>query len=183
MKGLSIIIIATLVVLSNCNFDEGPRGSRGDDGLDGIDGVNGDESFVFEYEFSFIAPDYSQLLLLPDDFTMLDSDVALVYFLWELEEDGTEVWRALPSTLYLNEGVLAYNFDFTKFDVSVFLDGTVNFNELGAIHTDNWIARVVVVPGQFTGRSGVDYKSYDAVKEHFNLSESKLAHKAYQKRL
>ena len=177
MKKIYTLLLLTGIGLSGCYYDEGTRGPRG---IDGIDGIDGEESFVFEYELTFTAPDYSVLLNLPNTFTMLDSDVALVYFLWEVTDDGVEVWRALPQTLYFSDGTLVYNYDFTKFDVSVFLDGTVNFNGLGAIDTDNWIARVVVVPGQFAGR--IDYSDYNAVKKHFNLSPSKLATKNYQKR-
>ncbi|MEP1033513.1 hypothetical protein [Ekhidna sp.] len=180
MKRLYILLALVTLGLSGCYYGEDTRGPRGYDGRDGIDGVDGEESYVFEYEFSFTAPDYSVLLNLPNDFTMYDSDVALVYFLWEVTEDGTEVWRALPQTLYFSDGVLMYNYDFTKYDVSVFLDGTVNLDGLGANTTDNWIARVVVVPGQFSGR--IDYSDYEVVKEYFELSPSKLATNNYQKR-
>lgn len=180
MKKLYILLSIMMLAISGCYYDEGNRGPRGYDGRDGIDGVDGEESYVFEYEFSFTAPDYSVLLNLPNDFTMYDSDVALVYFLWEVTEDGTEVWRSLPQTLYFSDGTLVYNYDFTKFDVSVFLDGTVNLDGLGANTTDNWIARVVVVPAQFAGR--IDYSNYQAVKDYFGLSASKLATKNYQSR-
>ncbi|WP_370087480.1 hypothetical protein [Ekhidna sp.] len=180
MKGLNTLLIFCLIGLSGCYFGDGPRGPRGYDGRDGIDGANGEESYVFEYEFSFTAPDYSQLLLLPDDFTMFDSDAMLVYFLWEVTEDDIEVWRALPQTLYFEDGALSYNYDYTKLDARVFLDGTVNLDGLGAAYTDNWIARVVVVPAQFSGR--IDYSDYEAVKAYFNLSDSKLATQAYAKK-
>lgn len=179
MKGLYTLLIFSSIALSGCYFGDGPRGPRGYDGRDGIDGVDGEESYVFEYEFSFTAPDYSQLLLLPNDFAMLDSDVMLVYFLWGVE-DGVEIWRALPQTLYFTDGLLEYNYDFTKFDARVFLDGTVNLDGLGADLTDNWIARVVVVPAQFHGR--IDYSDYNAVKEFFDLSDSKLVTDDYVNR-
>jgi len=150
-------------------------GCDSDDGVPGPPGADGEESYVFEYEFSFIAPEYSVLLNLPNNFTMLDSDVMLVYLLWEIMDDGTEIWRLLPQTLYLTDGIVSYNYDFTKFDASVFMDGTVDLDGLGANFTDNWIARVVVVPGQFTGRSTIDYSDYDAVKELYGLSDSTLA--------
>lgn len=178
MKRLNILLIMIGIILASCH--SGPPGPQGRPGLDGLDGFNGEESFVFEYEFSFTAPDYSQLLLLPEDFEMLDSDVMLAYFLWEVTENGTEVWRALPQTLYFDDGMLAYNYDFTKFDASVFLDGTVNLDGLGANLTDNWIARVVVVPGQFSGR--IDYSDYESVKAYFDLSDSKLASNEYVNR-
>ena len=182
MKKAYIFYLAVLLSLSSCYLGDGPRGPSGYDGRDGIDGIDGEESYVFEYEFSFTAPDYSQLLLLPDHFTMLDSDVALVYFLWEVTDDGLEVWRALPQTFHFDDGALVYNYDFTKFDISVFLDGNTNFDNLGAVYTDNWIARVVVVPGQFSGRSQIDYSNYNEVKQHFKLSDSKLANQTYLKK-
>ena len=179
MKKLYILFLLTGMVSISCN--ESYPGPPGRDGLDGIDGLNGQESFVFEYEFSFTAPDYSVLLNLPEDFVMLDSDVMLVYFLWDVE-DGVEIWRALPQQLYFTDGILAYNFDHTKFDTNVFLDGTVNLDGLGSVHTDNWIARVVVVPGQFNGRTSLDLSDYDQVKEFFDLSPSQFATEGYMQR-
>ena len=176
-----IYLLFTLVIfLFSC--EEGPQGPPGRDGFDGLNGLDGEESFVFEYEFSFNAPEYSVLLELPGTFTMLDSDVMLVYLLWEVANDGTEIWRALPQSLYFNDGILEYNYDFTKFDANIFLDGTVNLDGLSADFTDNWIARLVVVPGQFAGRSTIDYDDYDQVKAYYDLSPSRLATKAYPKR-
>ncbi len=174
MKKLYTLLLVGALLTTSCG--EGPVGPPG---RDGIDGLNGEESFVFEYEFSFIAPDYSVILDLPSDFTMLQSDVMLVYLLWEVTEEGVEIWRALPQTLYLADGLLEYNYDFTLFDASLFLDGTINLNSLGADFTDNWIARVVVVPGQFSGRTTLDYSDYNQVKEYYDLSPSKLATATY----
>jgi len=182
MKRIYVYLFPLLLGLTSCYFEDGPRGPRGYDGHDGIDGIDGEESYVFEYEFSFTSPDYSQLLLLPDHFNMLDSDVMLVYFLWEVTDDGVEVWRALPQTLHFLDGALVYNYDFTKYDASVFLDGSVNFDALGAAYTDNWIARIVVVPAQFGGRNDINLSNYDEVKELLELSDSKLATKNYTKR-
>lgn len=178
MKKLYMLLVLSGILLIGCETPV--PGPQGRDGIDGIDGLNGEESFVFEYEFSFTAPEYSALLELPNTFNMLDSDVMLVYFLWEFAEDDTEIWRALPQSLFFEDGILHYNYDFTKFDATVFLDGTVNLNGLGADYTDNWIARIVVIPGQFSGR--IDYSDYDAIKEAFDLSDSKLASRDYTKR-
>lgn len=182
MKKLkNLICIATILILG-CEGPPGYDGLPGRDGQDGIDGTNGEESFVFEYEFDFTGPDYEVLLNLPDNFTMLDSDVMLVYLLWKVE-DNLEVWRAVPQTLYLAEGILHYNYDFTKFDAKIFLDGTVDLDALGSAYTDAFVARVVVVPGQFTdGRMAIDYSDYNQVKAYFNLSPSKLATDDYTSR-
>ncbi|GAB4231296.1 MAG: hypothetical protein Tsb0034_03560 [Ekhidna sp.] len=180
MNAMKKLLSALLIIPALFFGCEGPPGVPGRDGLDGL---NGEESFVFEYEFSFTAPDYSVLLNLPEDFTMLDSDVMLVYLLWEVTNDGTEVWRSLAQTLYLNDGVLSYNYDFSLFDASIFLDGTINLNTLGADFTDNWIARVVVVPAQYAnGRTSIDFNNYDEVKAFYDLSPSALAKKGYIRR-
>lgn len=180
MKNLYLLLLSGIVLLG-CEVTSGPQGIPGRDGFDGLDGVNGEESFVFEYELSFTAPEYNVLMELPSDFALLDSDVMLIYFLWEIDGE-LEIWRALPQTLFFQEGILQYNFDFTKFDATVFLDGTINLDILGADYTDNWIARIVVVPGQFGGRTDIDFSNYNQVKELFNLSPSKLATDKYQTR-
>jgi len=171
------------IVLFACEGPQGIPGDDGFDGLDGIDGFDGEESFVFEYELSFTAPDYSAFLELPSDFTMLDSDVMLAYLLWEVLDDGTEVWRAIPQSLFFTDGILHYNYDFTQFDATIFLDGTVSLDGLGANYTDNWIARLVVVPGQFTnGRSTVNLSDYNEVKEYFELPSSTSVYDEYVSR-
>ena len=183
MKKLSLVLLTLGLVFVSC--EEGPRGPAGRDGfdgLDGLDGLDGEESFVFEYNLDFTAPEYSALLELPSTFNMLDSDVMLAFLLWEVAEDGTEIWRALPQTLYFEDGILEYNYDFTRFDASIFLDGTVNLDGLNSDYTDNWVARLVVVPGQFAGRSTLDHSDYNQVKEYYDLPPSKLATPAYTKR-
>lgn len=186
MKKLYTLMLLIGLGLTGCFFDEGPpgpRGADGYDGYDGVDGIDGEESYVFEYELSFTAPDYNVLLNLPSNFNMLESDVILVFFLWEIDEDGTEIWRSLPQTLYFVDGLLEYNYDFTRYDASVFLDGTIPLDELGAMYTDNWIARLVVVPGQFAnGRTSIDHSDYNAVKSFYNLPDSRLAKSNYVKR-
>ena len=180
MRKHYIYIIPMIIAMIGC--EQNIVGPPGRDGLDGLDGLDGEEAFVFEYEFDFTFPEYSVLLDLPSDFTMLDSDVMLAYLLWDVAEDGTEVWRALPQSLYFQDGILEYNYDFTKFDASIFLDGTVNLDGLGADLTDGWIARLVVVPGQFSGRTVIDYNDYNQVKELYKLPSSKLVSKDYPKR-
>lgn len=176
----SILILLPLLI-TGCYVESegppGPRGFDGRDGLDGLDGKDGQEAFVFEYEFSFNRNDYRELLLFPDDFQALDSDVVLVYLLWEVDDNDNEIWRLLPQTLFTSNGLLQYNFDFTKFDASVFIETEFNPDLLGSSYLNDWIARVVVVPGNFTGR--VDYNDYNAVKEQFDLKELKLDTSGY----
>ena len=172
---LSILILIPILI-QGCYVETegppGPSGFNGQDGRDGQDGENGLEAFVFEYEFTFNRTDYREILSLPDDFQMLESDVALVYFLWEVDDNDNEIWRLLPQNIFTPEGLLQYNFDFTRVDASVFLDAEFNLDNLGPSYLDDWIARVVVVPGNFNGR--MDFTDYNAVKEAFDLKDIEL---------
>ncbi len=173
-----------LFIAASCNI-EGVEGPPGIPGRDGLDGLDGEEAYVFEYTADFRAPDYSALFELPGDFTMLESDVALVYLLWEVLEDGTEIWRPLPMSLFTADGLLQYSFDHSIFDVSVFLDAEFPLGFLGPDLTDAWIVRVVIVPGLFgtNGRyiSPVNYEDYSAVQEHYKLSPTGMASPGYKK--
>ncbi len=172
MKKLIYSAFALILLFAqSCVGPEGPPGPQGFDGFDGADGADGQEAFVFEYVLDFETPDYSVLLEYPNGFTALDSDVVLVYMLWDKDGD-TEIWRMLPQSMITEFGFLQYNFDFTKFDTRLFLDADFNLDNLGSQFLDNWLARVVVVPGQFTGR--MDYSDYNAVKEMFNLPDKEI---------
>ena len=166
--------IFTLLIISgiliSCEGPIGPPGPTGQDGLDGLDGLNGEEAYTFEFTADFISPDFSVLYEFPSSFTMLDSDVALVYALWG-EEDGLEIWRQLPQSIFTVDGLLQYNFDFTVVDVSVFMEADFDMDVLGANYTDDWLFRVVVIPAQFqNGRMANDFADYYEVVERFGLT-------------
>ena len=153
---------------------QGPAGPQGPVGAQGPQGPAGESAFVFEWEnVDFTAPEYEVILPYPDNFDGLASDVALVYFLWDNYEtnDGevVEVWRQIPQTILTDDGALQYNYDFSMYDVRLFMDAEFPLDILGAIDTDDWIVRVVVVPGDFWDSGRVDFSDYDKVKEHFNL--------------
>jgi hypothetical protein len=175
---INILIIAMITVVSSCTSDNvGPAGPMGPQGNDGLKGEKGDSGFVFEYEqINFTAPDYEAFLPFPDDFQSLSSDVALVYLLWDVVEvDGvdTEVWRQIPQTILTNEGTLQYNFDFSLVDVRLFMDASFDMALLGAMDTDDWFARVVIVPGDFwsSGRLKSGEIQYNDLKEMLGLPE------------
>ena len=150
----------------------GPPGPQGLDGFDGRDGLDGEEAYVFEFvEVNFIAPDYSALLSLPNNFTALETDMVLVDLLWG-DDNGEDIWRLLPQTLITDFGLLQYNFDFTRFDAVAFLDADFPLSQLGADFTDNWVARVVVVPGQWGGRVDVDHSNYEEVIKYYGIEST-----------
>jgi len=178
MKRFTNLIIITIGLLAyGCIGDEGPQGPIGPEGPEGPQGPAGESGFVFEFEdINFTSPDYEVFLTYPNDFEGLDSDVALVYLLWGVENvDGVdlEIWRPLPQTIIDARGTLVYNFDLSKNDVRLFLEATYNLDDLQAIDTDNWIARVVVVPGDFWASSRIQdlLFEYNDLKEALNLPD------------
>lgn len=182
MKALITLIMAlSLVIGTSCTEEyyvvEDPV--AGPVGPQGPAGVDAENAFVFEYtNIDFTAPDYEVFVSLPDDFEPYASDVALVYFLWDTYQtnDGevVEVWRELEQTILTDDGVLQYNFDFSMYDLRLFMDATFPLDLLGAIDTDDWIARVVIVPGDFWNSGRVDLSTYDQVKEAFHIDDSKI---------
>lgn len=168
------ISLITLFSLSGCYIQDadldGPRGPQGPQGEPGESG------YVFEFEnVDFTAPDYDVILSYPSDFEPLNSDVAVVYLLWDIQEiDGedVEIWRVIPQTVLTDHGTLQYNYDFTKYDVRLFLEADFELNLLTAIDTDEWVVRVVVIPGNFwnTG-SRLNFSDYYEVKEMLGLPD------------
>ncbi len=183
VKALIIVMVA---VLSSCISDEvGPAGPMGPQGNDG---PKGDSGFVFEFEqINFTGPEYEVFLPFPDDFESLSSDVALVYLLWDVVEvDGvdTEIWRQIPQTIITNEGMLQYNFDFSIADVRLFMDAEFDLALLGAIDTDDWVARVVIVPGDFwsSARLTSGDIQYNDLEEMLGLPELTVPNSVIKRR-
>ena len=94
--------------------------------------------------------------------------MTLVYILWET--DGKEIWRLLPQSVFFDDAVLQYNFDFTDVDVRIFLEGNVDFGTLDASWLQDQVFRVVVVPADNVGR--LDYSDYEGVTRMLKLEDS-----------
>lgn len=177
MKSLATLFgLGLMLTFSSCFIGDdgpvGPQGPRGFDGVDGLDGLDGEEAFVFDFEgVSFTGPEYEVVIPYADDFVALDSDVTLVYFLWPEEGTEEDVWRALPQTIFTEDGLLQYNYNFTIFDVKLFLDANYSLDLLQAIDTDNWVVRIVVVPGQYWSGGRKEYPTYEQVKELYKLDD------------
>jgi hypothetical protein len=92
--------------------------------------------------------------------------VVLVYILWEVANVNgkqTDVWRLLPQTVLLDDGILQYNFDYTVADVKIFLEGTTNFNNLLPAETNNQVFRIAVLPADFIAKKSVDINDFNSL--------------------
>ncbi len=174
MKRYTVALLFFLFGVMACetSYVEGPPGPQGPQGPAGQDGSEG---YTFEYVINFEAPDYQVFLPFPDNFHMLSSDVVLVYLLWgqqDVNGETLDIWRALPQTRLTDQGTLLYNFDFTKTDVSLFMESDFPKSTLGPDYLSDWVVRIVVVPAQFAnGRTALDLKDYHAVVKTFGLSD------------
>lgn len=176
---LSTLCLGMLLTFGACtiNGSDGPIGPQGPQGPQGVSGEPGESGFVMEWnEIDFTGSnDYSVVLAFSDfDFKALESDVAIVFLKWgedEVDGETVEIWRQIPQTLLTDKGILQYNYDFTIFDARLFMDANFDLNTLTADDTDNWIARVVVVPGDFLnagGRKATSY-TYEELEEKLGL--------------
>lgn len=176
MKKFSFLsIISLVVILASC---EGPAGPPGPPGFDGQDGIN-ILGKVLEIEGTFTAEDnYTLIFDFPQDVEVFESDIVLVYILWEQIEDNGEffdVWRLLPQTRLLDQGILQYNFDHTFFDVTIFLEGDFDFSTLGPADTDNQIFRIAIMPAEFGLDETFDPTNMDAVLDKLKISEDLIS--------
>jgi hypothetical protein len=157
---LSLITVFTLLFTA-CEGDPGPPGPPGPRGFDG------ESAPAIEVTRSFNAPNYDAEVIF--DFEVFSSEVALVYLRWEVLDNGVEIWRLIPQTIIFEDGNdLVYNFDFTQFDVRLFLEGS-DLNNLDPIWTQNQRFRIVVIPTTDYGR--VDLSDIDAVMEMYGITE------------
>jgi len=144
MKKLTtmILVLASAFILS-C---EGPMGPPGEDGTDLL-------GTIFELEGDFQPSNEYQLFFdFPNNFEIYDTDVVLVYILWDVVNvngKNTDVWRLLPQTIVLDEGVIQYNFDYTVNDVRIFLEATIPFSDLLPAETQDQVFRIAVLPADF----------------------------------
>ena len=104
----------------------------------------------------------------------------LIYILFDQTTDNfgnpLNIWRLLPQTLYSDFGEYQYNYDATRFDARIFLDGPAltNFAFLGPADLNDQIFRVVILPVDFANDPTLDITDYNSVMELGGLDESDI---------
>lgn len=182
MKKITLVLsaIATLLMVS-CSVN-GLDGRDGFDGLDGRDGIDGQDGInilgkVIDIEGDFTPQDdYSIFFEFPQTIEVFETDVVLVYILFDQTEDSNgeavDVWRLLPQTIILDQGLLQYNYDHTFLDVNIFLDANFDLATLMPGDTDNQVFRIAVLPAESTGKSNVDRTNINSVMSSLGVSET-----------
>ncbi|MGB5188565.1 collagen-like protein [Robiginitalea sp.] len=173
------VIIAFISLLS-CEGPAGPPGPPGFDGFDGQDGVN-ILGTVYDIVGDFTpSNDYSLFSVFAEDvpgLEVFETDVVLVYILWDQIDDPTgpiDIWRLLPQTLLLQQGILQYNYDFTFEDVSIFLESDFNLGFLGPGDTNNQVFRIAILPADGAGKRNLDTSNIQEVMEYLQVTEANI---------
>jgi len=170
-KSIGIFSIFAVILFTACE-EQGPPGPPGMDGVSFL-------GKIFEIEGDFTSQNNYELFYeFPSDFEIYDTDIVMVYILWELvdgSDGGTvDVWRPLPQTIVLNEGILQYNFDYTFADVRIFLDGDIDFSTLLPAEKDGQVFRIAVFPAEFAENNFVDVNNLNSVMEYFGMDSNSV---------
>jgi hypothetical protein len=174
MRNLTLIFgLAVVLAFQACEGPEGlpglqgPPGPQGPQGQQGAPGVN-IVATTYEATVDFTATNkWEAFLEFPEE--LVESDVVLTYILWDVVQ-GRKIWRAVPQTVFFPEGPLVYNFDFTRSDIRLFLEGTIDLKTLDAVWTKSQVFRIVVVPSDFP-KGRIDWTNYDAVTKMFGITD------------
>ena len=158
-----MLLLMTVVLFSACN-DEGDDYYSYD--LLGT---------VFETTGTFSSSnDYTLYFEFPSSFEVYDGDVVMVYILWEQTSSGDDVWRPLPQSVFLTDGSFQYNFDYTLYDVQIYVEANFDRSELASADLQNQTFRIAVIPADLYKSGTVDIRDYNAVMKASRLSSDKL---------
>jgi hypothetical protein len=178
MKNRLFTLFAMALVFSSCEGPVGPPGFDGRDGIDGLDGVN-ILGQVYDITGNFSASnDYSLFSVFAQDapaVEVFETDIVLVYILWDqIDAAGgpIDIWRLLPQTRLLDQGILQYNYDFTFEDVSVFLESDFNLATLLPGDLNNQTFRIAIIPADGAGK--VDVKNMQSVLDYLNVNSQSI---------
>ena len=167
MKKITLFLaFIGMITLNSCTVNDTPPAH--------VQQINNNYvSEVFEVTTSF-GPNNNYSRLVTFTPPIYSSDMVLVYHLYDVV-NGDDVWRIMPQTYYFDNGVeLDYNFDFTKYDVNLFLDSNDNLNNFSSAWTQNQTFRLVVVPGSFKMSNKGNFTDYNATIEMLGYKDSKI---------
>ncbi len=166
MKKTYTLILLALILVA-CEGSVGPPGPPGPAGDDGL-GLLGQ---VFEVVADLNAgTNFEYFVEIPQEMEVFESDVVMVYRLMGVFE-GSDIWEPLPQTIFRNSGILLYGFDYTLFDVRLFLDGTADIGRLDQDDTDGLIYRIAIIPADFA--KDIDVKKMSKVMEVLKIKDVK----------
>jgi hypothetical protein len=163
-KIITILAVIGLLSLQGCEGPPGPPGVPGEDGL---------IAEVFELRNINFVNDPTDGYIIYQKLTpvIYDSDVILIYRLSGTINSSTPIWQQIPRTLFLPQGELDYDFDFSKEDFTIYAGGTYNIAATPQ-YINNQTFRIVIVPGSFSAT--VNTSNYAEVMSALNFKENQI---------
>ena len=167
MKRIFLLLaIVVMTTFTSCDNDPGPQGPQG---------PAGPESEVFELQnVNFVLDQNNEYTIFQTlNPVIFDSDNILIYRMAGTINPQTPIWQMIPRTLFLNEGELDYDFDFSAVDFTIYAGGTYNLATTPQF-INNQTFRIVIIPGYFSKGSNLDLNDYNAVIKYFNIDDSNV---------
>jgi hypothetical protein len=126
---------------------------------------------VFEVTTSFNSNNnYSSLVTF--DPPIYSTDSVLVYHLYDTV-NGQDVWKLMPQTYYFSDGgELDFNFDYSRFNVNIFLSANFSLTTVPSSWTQNQTFRIVVVPDGFAAT--VNKNNIDSVLSALHVNQGEI---------
>jgi len=171
-KLFSALALSFIIFLTAC---EGPQGVPGPQGPQGT----ALEAEVFELQNVNFALDANNEYIIRQtlDPKILASDNILIYRLSGTINPSTPIWQQIPRTLFLEQGELDYDFDFSMQDFTIYAGGTYNL-ALTPSYITGQTFRIVIIPGYFSNKgknaARIDYNDYNAVAKAYNIVDSQV---------
>lgn len=167
MKRIVLLFaVIGITFLSSCDGEPGPQGPRGPSGV---------ESEVFELQNINFALNQNNEYTIFQNLTPFinDADNILIYRLSGTIDAQTPIWQLIPRTLFLDEGELDYDFDFSPIDFTIYAGGTYNIATTPQF-INNQTFRIVIIPGFFSKGANLDFNDYNATIKALNIDDSKV---------
>lgn len=162
-------IITLLAIVGMFSF----QGCVGPEGVPGQNGQDGLIAEVFELKNVNFTYNTTDGYTIYQKFTpnIYASDVVLIYRMSGTINSTTPIWQLIPRTLFLTQGELDYDFDFSQSDFTIFAGGTYNLS-LTPQYLNNQTFRIVIVPGSFSAT--LNKSSYADVMAAINIKDSQI---------
>jgi hypothetical protein len=178
-KGMSKKIISLLFVViassfAGCSYQEsaiGPQGPQGPTGYSAESEVFELRNVNFEVDMNNEYSIYRQL-----NPQILLSDNILIYRMSGTINSQTPIWQLIPRTLYLPQGELDYDFDFSSVDFTIYAGGNYNIAATPS-YLFNQTFRIVVIPGYLSNKGSnntINLENYNEVIKAYHINQSKL---------
>ncbi len=104
---------------------------------------------------------------------LVESDVVLIFRKSGTINGGSAIWQSIPRTLYLTQGDLDYDYDFSNVDILIKAGGTFDPG-LAPTYINNQTFRVVVVPAKTGKNTSIDLTNYESVAKFYNIKEENI---------